>query len=220
MCWEIVRLGQPEKYRPLFAPWLYAISRCTPEGGRNQLRGGAGSRGTWVATTIKYGVLAADETGVPAYSGRIADQWGENRGWQDFQQVAIKHQFRTVAEMKSAADAADAINNGYFVTIAGNREYPNQLTNRGGKGWYGRGPRYPHQTSLLAFDVNPEPCFYDSNQWPGHAQGQSDGPDGGGWRTFDYIDREIKSGEVECFAFSMFDGFPGEAMKPDFSLGA
>lgn len=220
--YEIVRLGQPEKYRPLFPPYDYAVSRCAPEGGNNRLRNrGAGSMGAWIASTIRYGVLRADHPDCPKYSGALADQWGNDRGdWRRFIDIADDNQFKVMARIENADQLADAICSGYFCTIAGNRQYPQTLTIRNGKGWYSGGRRYPHQTSYLAFDTDPEPCFYDSNQWPGHAGNQPDGPDGGGWRSWDYVDRELRSGAVECFAASQFDGFPSDEQKPDFSMGA
>lgn len=228
MAWEIVRLGQSEEFHHLHPSYTYGVSRNAPEGGNGEWkrwppdRAGnrAGSLGSWVAATIVHGVLRSDYVGVPAYSEKISREWGEGRGYDQFVSEAVKRPFKSATRIRSGDELVQAICNGYFCSIAGNREFSNQLTARGGKGWYGRGNRYPHQTSIHGYDDQPEPCVYDSNQWPGHATGQTDGPNGGGWRTLEYVDRELRSGDVECFAFSQFDGFPAEDQKPDFSVGA
>ena len=68
-----IAAGQEERFRPWFAPWIYAVSRNQIGGGLS----GDGSLGIWGAKAIaKYGVLFADDEGVPPYSGRIADSWG------------------------------------------------------------------------------------------------------------------------------------------------
>ena len=216
---EIVRLGQSEKWRPIFAPWVYAVCRCAPEGGGGRLRGD-GAFGGWVAATIGYGLLALDEPNVPKYSASVSKSWGNCNGWKAFAEIAKPHFMKSAAKINSAQELADACTNKYWCTIAGNREFTSSLVKRGGKGWYGRGRRYAHQTAILGFDINPEPCFYDSNQWPDFATDQTDGPVGGGWRTFDYVDKELRSGDVECYAFSGFEGFPAIPFKPNLSLGA
>lgn len=219
MCDEIVRLGQSEGYRPIFVPWMYGLCRCAPEGGGGRLRGD-GAFGGWIAATIAYGTLFEDEQGVPKYTSSVSRSWGNCSGWTQWKDKARPHAVKAVAKIESAQALADACTNRYWCTIAGNREFTSDLKHNGGKSWYGRGRRYAHQTSILGFDINPEPCFYDSNQWPQFAVDQKDGPPGGGWRSFDYLDKELRSGDVECYAFSNYEGYPATPFKPDLSLGA
>lgn len=212
---EIVRLNQPERFEVPFPPYLYGISRVMPEGGNGRLNGD-GSLGSWMAATIKrYGVLRESFPGVPEYSGRVARSWGSSqRSFDEFLPEGSKHLIREAAPIRDAESAIDAICNGYYCTIASNKGYSNRLQDRNGKSWFVGSAVWPHQMSLIAYDDDPEPCFYRRNQWGSAHGSQLDGPDGGGWVTAEEIDRELRRGGTECFAFSMFDGFPSESNKP------
>lgn len=213
---EIVRLGDFEQFKVPFAPYLYGISRLTPEGGNGRLGGSDGSLGSWMADTIvKYGVLRDDFEGVPRYSGRVAKQWGTRRNaWDGFVGEADDHPIKSAARIRSVTDLAQAVANGYYCTIASMRGYDMQLKNDRGKSWFKGRDTWPHQMSIIAVDTEPELCFYRRNQW-GTAHGQQlDGPDGGGWVTADSLEKEIADSGTECFAMSNFIGFPSKAEKP------
>jgi hypothetical protein len=214
---EIVRLGESERLRIPFPPYMYGTSRLMPEGGNGRLRG-AGSLGSWMANVIvKYGVLAADEPNVPAYSGRLADQWGNNKsGFQQFIKGASDHTIRTAARIRTIEQLADAVNNHYYCTIASNRGYSMRLKDDRGKSWFVGRDTWPHQMSILAVDTQPELCFYRRQQWGEMAHGpQLDGPNGGGWVTADVLRPELENEDCECYAFSGLNGFPTDEQKPE-----
>lgn len=213
---EIVRLGEFEQFKVPFPPYLYGISRVTPEGGNGRLRSD-GSLGSWMAdTVVKYGVLRADYEGVPSYSGRTASEWGASRRpWDKFVDEADNHLIKSAARIRSIDKLAEAVMNGYYCTIASNRGYSMQLKNDKGKSWFQGSDNWPHQMSLIAVDTEPDLCFYRRNQWGENAHGsQLDGPAGGGWVHAEGLEREIEDSGTECFAYSLFEGFPSEEKKP------
>lgn len=212
---EIIRLGQNEEFHASFAPYFYGISRCQIGGNRI---GGDGSMGSWAAEGVKkYGVLRADAEGCPTYSGSIARQWGGRSGPPDkFIEIAKPHLIRSAARITSAEELKQAICNGYPCTIASMRGFAMRLKDRDGKSWFVGRDTWPHQMWIAGYDSKPQPCFYRGNNWGPDAHGpQLDGPPGGGWQTFEELDRELRDSGVECYAFSQFDGFPGQ--KLDFS---
>ena len=216
--WEIARLGEPERWHPMFPPWFYAISRLTPEGGNGRLGRQDGSLGSWAAAaTLKYGCLRSDYQGVPEYSGRVAKAWGTERDgqWNEFKPEADQRDIKSAARVRSADQLRDAICNGYFASIASNRGWAMGLRDQDGKSWFHGRDRWPHQMAYWGYDPDPVPCFYMKNQW-GSAHGrQLDGPDGGGWREFDEVDHDLRQPHTECYVVSQFDGYPAEHRKPD-----
>lgn len=217
---EIVRLGEAERLRVPFPPYMYGTSRLMPEGGNGRLRG-AGSLGSWMANVIvKYGVLPADHDGVPKYSGRTADQWGNSKSaFQQFVRFASDFTIRTAARIRTIEQLADAVNNHYYVTIASNRGYSMRLKDDRGKSWFVGNDTWPHQMSVLACDIQPELCFYRRQQWGEMAHGpQLDGPNGGGWCTADSLRREVESEDTEVYAYSGLNGFPSDEQKPEHQL--
>ncbi len=149
------------------------------------------------------------------YSAAVAKSWGGQKGpWQQFVGEADDHLIRTVAPIDNTVALAQAVTNGYYVTIASMRGYSMQLKNEHGKSWFVGQDTWPHQMSIIAVDTVPELCFYRRNQW-GNAHGkQLDGPDGGGWVRATELEPELRNGDTECFAYSQFDGFPSDAKKP------
>lgn len=219
---EIIVNKEFGKIRVPFPPYLYGISRVMPEGGNGRLRGDAGSLGSWMADTIvKYGVLPEDHPGVPKYSGKLADKWGDAKSpWEKFVDFADDHRIRKAARLTTVDDLAEAVSNGYYATIASNKGYAMQLKDEKGKSWYVGSDVWPHQMSILAVDVEPELCFYRRNQWGENAHGdQLDGPRGGGWVKAKELAKELRNSGTECFAYSQFEDFYAEEDKPWGYLG-
>lgn len=213
---EIKRLGEFERFHVAFPPYLYWHSRQTPEGGNGRIRGD-GSLGIWLANSIqKYGVLRADYEGCPKYSGSVAKSWGSSRQLDSkLMAEGSQHLIRSAARLNSAEEVRDAVCNGHYCTIASNRGFSMRLLDDRGKSWFQGSDTWPHQMSVIGFDVEPEDCFYIRNQW-GTAHGnQLDGPPGGAWIRIADFDRWVSNPETECFALSMFDGFPTEEEKPE-----
>jgi hypothetical protein len=209
MCSEILMLGDREKYRPVFAPYLYGTGRVQVGGG--QLRGD-GSLGSWMAEAIvKYGVLASDEEGVPQYSGSIARQWGAPPGPPNkFLEIGKKHPVKSAARIKSWDELVTALCNGYPCTVASNQGFEMEPRS---DGFHAPSGQWAHQMAIVGVDAEVTDEYgLIRNSWGdvhGHLKDFNTGEDipVGCLRVRrKTIEKMITSGEV--FAFSSFEGFP------------
>jgi len=216
----ILASGQPGRYRPAFQPWLYGGSRH--DVGKDRLgccKTGRcdGSVGIWAATFARdFGVLAADETGVPAYSGKVAMAWncGPPR---EFYSIAKEHPLRTFAQVNSADDVRDAICNGYPVTIASNWGGLMRPPTKGGRLVNRRADSWGHQMVIIGYDgAGNTPYWYILNSWGENAHGAppDDAPPGGFWVGEQDVTYIVRQGD--SWAYSQFEGFPEQDL--DFSV--
>jgi hypothetical protein len=213
---EIMRLKQPERYRPIFQPYIYGISRV--QIGKKQLGNSDGSLGIWAAKGVKeYGVIAADEKGVPSYSADVAKSWGRSGPPTNFITEGKKHLIQTVAKVNSYDMVRDAIVNGYGVTVASNRGFKMQGVANRGKLWGVPSGQWLHQMALIgADDDRARPGCYCLNSWGPNAHGRpaDDAPAGGFWVDAEVIDSMVR--QDDSWAFSQFNGFPEQNL--DFML--
>jgi hypothetical protein len=214
-CVEIARLNEPERYRPIFQPYIYGISR--KQIGNGNLRGD-GSLGVWAAQGVrKYGVLAADEEGVPEYSADVARSWGSKGPPSHFIDIGKNHLIQTIAKVTTYESVRDALVNGYPVTVASNRGFKMTGTVSDGKLWGTASGNWAHQMCFIGVDDDSKrPGCYVLNSWGVNAHGKpaDDAPRGGFWVDADVVASMVKQGD--SFAFSQFDGFPEQDL--DFIL--
>ena len=207
-----IAMGQEEKWRPWFAPWIYAVSRNQIGGGLS----GDGSLGSWAAAAVsKYGVLFADDPGVPPYSGSLARTWGSrsnvrNPVYEPFFKVAEDNPCVCV-EVKTVEDAVKMIRDYRRpLTIASMRGFQMQPRTYRGKHVFVPSGTWAHQMCFVEYD--PElPALYRLNSWGPDAHGKPLNGEiaGGAWNLLDDIEREFKTMDVECFALVEFEGEPG-----------
>jgi hypothetical protein len=211
-----IQQGSDAKFRHVYPPYFYGIARKQIGGGR--LRGD-GAVGAWVAKAAnEFGVLASDEMSCPPYSGAVAKQWGAS-GPPAWAITAGKQRLvQAVAHVTTAAQARDAICNGYPVTIASDfgtktiRPIDGRQVARWDASW-------AHQMCLTAYDGSGSvPRFYCENSWgaPAHPKPLQGEPPGGFWIDVTDVDRICRQGD--CWAFSSFAGFPAQQL--DFSVFA
>lgn len=209
-----VAAGQEEKFRPWYAPWIYAISRNQIGGGRIR---GDGSVGVWAAEAVsKYGVLFADDEGVPPYSGRIARDWGspsnasENPDYKQFMPVAKDNPCICV-ECQSVDEIVKMVRDYRRpITIASNRGF--KMTPRNYKGYHVFTPSgyWAHQMCWIEYNDDIK-ALYRLNSWGPDAHGKplhGETP-GGAWNLLDDIESELEQFRgCECFALVEFAGEP------------
>jgi hypothetical protein len=212
-CVEILR-GDPETFRPVFPPYLYATGRVLVGGGR--LAGRAGSLGSWMAkAVVKHGVLRSDLPGVPAYSGRVADRWGDGDGFRAFLEEGRRHPVCSAARIDDWKDLVAAVVNGYPCTLASNAGFTMKA---GHDGFHHRRGTWPHQMCVVAVcDDALRPWAGVLNSW-GDVHGRLiDFETGDSWPTGtlrirrEAIESMLRTGE--CFAWSQFDGFPQQELQ-------
>lgn len=145
---EIYKLGQEEIFKYWFPPFIYGTSRVQVGGGR--LDGRAGSLGSWAADAMmQYGVLFTDDAGVPAYSGKLADKWGDRPGPpSEHMTTALDNKVGSAARLRTVDEIREALLNYYMITIASNRGF--KMESREYKGYHVFKPQgvWSHQMCL------------------------------------------------------------------------
>ena len=223
-CAEI-HAGQTEGFRPVFPPFLYAAGRVLAGGGR--LRGRAGSLGGWQAAAVRdHGVLRSDAAGVPAYSGALADAWGDGRparpgggdgggggepaGFRAFLPLAADHPVGAAARVRTWGEVVAAVANGSPVTVASDAGF---AMTAGPDGYHARRGRWPHQMCVTCISDDPaKPWAALLNSW-GDAHGRvRDFATGGVWPAGtlrvrrEALEEMLRTGEA--YAYAAFAGFP------------
>lgn len=205
--------GDREEIRPIFPPFLYATGRVLI--GQNRLRGQAGSLGSWMArAVVEHGVLRSDFPGVPAYSGRLADRWGDGADFEQFLSEGRQHPVLSAARISRWDELVAAIINGYPCTIASNAGFQMRP---GRDGYHERQGTWPHQMCVVGISDDPRrPWAGVLNSW-GDAHGrlrdfETDEPWPVGTLRVrrEAIEQMLRSGE--CFAYSQFVGFPEQQL--------
>lgn len=216
-CMEIARLGDRERYRRSFPPFIYGVSRMQIGGGKLGLSDG--SLGVWAADAVrKFGVLACDEPKTPKYSGDVARTWGRTPGVpKAFLELGKPHCLKTVAQVSNYPQVRDALINGYPVTVASSRGFRMELRVANGKSWGVPAGQWFHQMCFVGVDDDSQrPGCYCLNSWGDTAHGKpaDDAPPGGFWVDAEVVESMVKEGD--SWAYSQFEGFP--ARKLNFRL--
>lgn len=221
---QIVATGQGEFRGPTCTEAIYAGGRVEISHGR--FGRGAGCTGAAVARCVsELGTLVRGVYGdidVSSYSSDRADEWGlPGHGIPDaLEAIAREHLVRTVALVKTYAEARAAIVNGYPVTVASSQGFNSTRDKDGCLRPVGS---WPHQMCFTGVIDDPKrPRLVCENSW---------GPDreNGGWvsgpRKFQvdgYGEAEIPEGsfcvdaevaedrmlsDEDSFAYSQFMDF-------------
>lgn len=206
-----MRRGPPATFRPVYAPFIYGASRITIGRAHGSRFSGDGSVGAYAAEAVQQlGILASDGAQVPPYSGSIAREWGRSGppAWAIDQ--AKPYRVRSIAPVKSAEEARDALCNGYPVIICSDWG-TKTIRPQDGRQVARHDGRWMHCMCLCAYDgSSSQPYWYVLNSWgpdahPAPLQGE---PPGGFWIDRRSIDHIVRSGD--CWALSAFDGFPAQ----------
>lgn len=145
--------GDKETFQSTLQSFAYAHSRVIV--GKNQLRGGAGSVGSWMAKTLTTaGFLSVEIPNVPDYSGKLSDRWGDDKEhngvtFRQFLPYAQPHTLDRSARVTNWTELKDAVCNLNFGTIASNCGYEMQPQG-GAKGFHKPSGKWSHQLSILA----------------------------------------------------------------------
>lgn len=216
--------GPPTSFRPVDRPWLYGVSRTDPKIGNGRLGSSDGSVGAWAVKAAQLrGVLAADEPGVPEYSGARAREWGIKGVPSQFHLLAFQQKLKTYAQVRTYEDVRDALANSYPVTIASNVGFQMKAVVKDGKHWGRPSGSWAHQMCLIGVDdtaVSPfdgkKGAAYCLNSWGPEAHGKpaDDAPPGGFWIDRTTVERIVKQGD--SWAISGFTGFPARPKPDDF----
>ncbi len=211
ICCEKLMKGDREKFRYIFPPYLYGTGRVQIGGG--ELGNSDGSMGSWMAeAVIKYGAIAADEEGVPAYAGSVAKEWGRKPGPPEkYLTIGKTHPVKSAAQIKSWEELVAAIVNGYPCPVASNQGFKMEPDS---DGFHKASGSWAHQLCIVGVDdEHTKPYALILNSWGdshGHLKAfdetSEDLPVGYLRAAKSTVERMINAGET--FAYSNFDGFP------------
>jgi hypothetical protein len=220
-CTRIILDGQNEEFYSIYPPYFYGCSRVFI--GQGQISGD-GSLGVWTQAAAKqYGVLAASTPNCPLYSGQIASSWGSNGPDQQFIPVAKKNPVQTTAKITTQEDAASALYHGYPITVCSNQGFSYDVDSQGfhvAQGTWG------HCMTLIGYEDHPTFGLYFIilNSWGdmfGHLTDFTSGealPIGVIRAHGDVVDSMLKADGGDSFAYSSFEGFPGNGTQIDKAL--
>lgn len=214
--YDIMVKRKEAKFRKVFSPWLYAISR-------NQIIGGMvgdGSTGAAIAEAQhKYGTLFEDDEDVPPYSGQIARRWGsrsnvrfENAVYYKFKDVASNNKAYFI-EIKNVDDLDHAIIAGFFPIIGSNWGFSIRLDSRHDIYVYRHTTVWYHEMYFAArAEFGGKRYFFRHNSWGNQHLDKSPNGEyyGGAWQIEDDVANELRSPYVECHAFVEFEEENGE----------
>lgn len=210
-CVQIAQ-GQRFEFHLVFPPFIYGTSRHDIGGDRIN---GDGSLGSWAAEAVKrFGILFADDAGVPHYGGDVASQWGSRSGPpKGMYELAKDNPIKTTAQVQNFDEAAAAISNGYPVTVASNVGFAGhnmQGVVRNGKLFEDRSGSWGHQMCFIGVDMSDRSLFclnsWGSNLWTNQPD---DSPPGGFWVTERDANTMLSD---DAWAFSQFEGFPAQKL--------
>jgi hypothetical protein len=227
-CVECIRLGEPEQIILPF--WLYTYGLSRMLAGMNGP--GEGSLGsTFAEAAGRHGWFSQGEQGLPAPENTDGLIWGQQieLQWSNGRAIADKwlslgktHLVRTVSPLTTGDQARMSIRNLYPVTFASN-----WFIQPGSERLKGSGSNAAvvgtlnanggHQTSLLAIWDNPElgPLAWNQNQWglDVYKKDPTTKRSDGCWMPLSEVDRAVKRGYGEVFAFSQHDGYPAQMVS-------
>jgi len=213
---EIFQKGDREKWRPVHPSYYYGSGRVYVGGGRLS---GDGSLGSWMAEAVmKYGTLFQDESGVPAYSGRLARSWGSSKSELDkWKPTAVKYPVKSAALIRTWEDLVAALANGYPCTVASDVGYSMEPSS---DGFHRQTTNWAHQMEFFGIDDSykngEEPYVLILNNWGdchGHLKDFETGdelPPGVLRVRRKDAEKHLRAGET--FAFSAFEGFPEQKL--------
>lgn len=202
--------GGSDWIRP-FPPYLYGTCRVTH--GRNQppCRSDGAFPDYMAKAYEAHGWVTFDESGYayPAgYRGAIASDWGCKGPPAALLDKGKARAGGTQYPVRSAAEARDAICNGYALTI-GSDFGTRTIRERDGRMVANWDATWPHQMAIVAYDGSAsKPYFYFLNSWgpAAHPQPLQGEPQGGFWVESATLDRIIARGGL-CYAISVVKGF-------------
>lgn len=218
---QIVKDQKAIQWRPVCSMWIYGGSRVTI--GQGKIRGD-GSVPSWADEFLsKYGILWADEPGVPPYSGKVSKEWGAKGPPKQFFDVAKDFKVDTFAACNSAMDVCRAINNGYPVPFASSEFGTDSIKLIEGRNVARDTGSWAHQQCIVGYDgtlKNGMKLFRVLNSWGPNAhqplsQIPTDMP-GGYYITWDTMEAICREGAT--VALSGTNGFPAREFQPDWKI--
>lgn len=210
-CNDILTAGKNEQWKPIFPPYYYGTSRCLIGGQHDR---SDGSSGEWLSkAAVKYGGIFSDTDGLPAYSGKVASDWGYSGPPKQYITVGEQHLIKTIQQINDWDSLCSALDNGYPCTVASDVGYE---MNARSDGFFHRAGAWGHQMTFIGFGTKPEPYAIILNNWGPTCHGvvkDFDDPSielPGGVLRVRRKDAESHIAAGETYAWSQYDGMPAK----------
>ncbi len=183
---------------------------------------GHGGQGMTCERAVRFvttdgGILLRKKYGshdLSVYNGRMAASWGRSGTPRVLIEEAKKNQVKTASNIRSVAEARDALFNGYGVFFCSNLGFS---SNRDKNGISQRSGRWMHAMSFGAMDdtrdIFNETLFLILNSWGAWNGGPKrlQQPDGSFWVRQSVVEDIIAQGSM--WALSNVDGFPAQKIR-------
>lgn len=203
-CVEIAVKRQAETFKPTSHEAVYALAR--EKGNFLAPVGRDGAVGAWAAWAVsQVGTISREAVG--PYSDRRAGEWG-HRGVPADVKAKIKNPVRTASLVKSAAEARDAIANGYPVPVCSDQGFTME---RDSQGFCRPKGSWMHCMYFAGIRGGDRPGFCCVNSWGrDNPTGPTalDQPLNSFWVDEAVADRML--GQGDSFSLSDLDGYPGK----------
>jgi hypothetical protein len=207
---QLIRDTILEEYQEACTEAIYGLSRVEVGGQRGSNQDG--SVGAWAAKAVsEYGIITRkylDKKGLGgAYDPTRAKKWGAQGLPDDLEPEAKQHIVKTTSMVKTFAEAAALIQNGYPVAVCSNQGFSMQ---RGADGFCNPEGQWAH--CMLFCGVRwDKPGLCCSQSWGPNtpsgpvAKGQ---PDNTFWVAESTVNRMLSS--EDSFTGSEFQGYPAQ----------
>jgi hypothetical protein len=205
--------GRPfGSFKALSTEVIYGGSRV--EVGGNRVRGD-GSVGAWAAEWCrKWGVVKRGVHGshdLREYNEALCRQYGSRGVPDDLEPTAKESPVKSVTLVRSAAEAAKALRQGYPLMVCSNQGFSMQ---RDSQGFAAPQGQWAHAMCINGYTHSPRRGFHIENSWGPDAHRGPQGPGNPGtagfWADYNVVDRMLSQGD--SWAFSDAVGFPSRSI--------
>ncbi len=210
---EIVHHHQAERWPgPCAADAYYALGRDLA----GMLGRWDGSHGAAAAKAVRHGSLHMTRYGehdLTRYSPSRAKQWAWHGVPVSLKNVAAKHPFRAVAQVKRADEARGALQNGYGINVCSSQGFSSK---RDADGFAKARGTWMHSMAVIGYRGGRRRGFLIQNSWGDRwIEGSvwpDDQPHGSFWCEWPVMERMLS--QRDAFAYSNYDGFVEQRLDP------
>ena len=208
-CVEIAVAKEAEEFKETATEAVYGMARVDVGGQRGSYSDGA--VGAWAAKAVTT-LGTTNREVVGAYDGRRAKEWGAKGVPAEVKEKALPHKVRTASLVTSAAEADDALANGYPIIVCSDQGF---TMTRDANGFCRPQGTWMHAMLIAGVRADDKPGFLIVQSWGENVPSGPttlDQPNYSFWAERRVVDRML--GQRDSFAISGFDGYPSQRL-PD-----
>lgn len=213
-CVQMAIGGQQEAYKETCTEAIYGIGRAIA----GMLGGGDGCYGGAVARAVtEVGTVSREVVG--QYSGRRAQEWGAWGVPDDVKQKCTEHKIKTASLVSTWDELVAALSNGYPVIVCSDQGFTMTRNTMGICEAQGSWAHCMGISGLMYVGTSNECAVIDQSWGPNVPSG----PTPNEMPSFSFGARrsvvERMLAGRDSYAFSSFDGYPGQRLPSDWTFG-